>query len=253
MGKTTSLKGLWAGCLLMAAGISPAFADPPPSVATLLSYMKPKFQDVSVSTPTPEEYSACEVKVISGPKPKSSGYVILDAKKQPMRRLVATDGSKIDMWSYYKDGIEVYRELDTNGNRVPDQFRWLNGGGMKWGVSTKEDGKIDQWKMISAEEAAQEVFAALSTGDFTRLQALFITEAELRTLPAPEIQRISALLKGASVKFQTTRGKLPQLDAKARFVRVESATPQLRTRRCQRHGTGTNPFPLSNHPFRNGR
>ena len=70
-----------------------------------------------------------------------------------------------DTWSYYKDGVEVFRELDTNFNRKKDQYRWLNSAGMKWGVSTQEDGKIDSWKWISAEEAAQEVFAALAKGD----------------------------------------------------------------------------------------
>ena len=98
---------------------------------------------------------------------------------------------------------------------------------MKWGVSTQEDGKIDAWQMISAEEFGQEVFAALAAGDFARLQALFITQAEMRAmkLPPEEAQRMIGLVKGARAKFQATRAKLPQLDGKARLIRVESAAP----------------------------
>jgi len=224
MAKTTAFKGLLASCLLVLAGVSPVWAAP--SVAEILTF-KPKFPDVQISTPTPDEYASCEVKLVPGTRPGSSGgWVLLDAKKQPMRRFFAS-GKKIDTWSYFKDGVEVYREIDSNGNGVPDQYRWLNSAGMKWGFSTQEDGKIDFWRIISSQEVGQEVFSALATADFSRLQALFISEAEMRAmkLPAAEANRIISQLKGAPAKFQATRAKLPQLDDKARFVRVESSTP----------------------------
>ncbi len=227
MAKTTARNGLISVCLLLAAGVIPVLADPPPSPAVILNYMTPKFQDVQFSTPTPDEYAACEVKVLPGVRPGSKGgYLLLDPKKQTLRRLFANGGT-VDTWSYYKDGVEVYREVDSNGDKIPDQFRWLNTAGMKWGSSSQQDGKIDHWHYISAEEASQEVFAALATGDYNRLQALFITQAEILALklPATETQRIVSQLKGAQAKFQATRTKLPQLDAKARVLRVESAIP----------------------------
>src|SRR5207248_2207064 len=145
-----------------------------------------------------------------------------------LRRFFGNNGKGVEIWSYYKDGAEVYREVDTNQDGVPDQYRWLNAGGMKWGVDVNADGKIDGWRMISAEEVAQEVFLATATNDFNRLHILFITEAELRALklPAAKVEKIQKQLAAASKKFEETVKKLPALTKDANFVRVESAVPQ---------------------------
>jgi len=225
MAKTTTLQGLMAGCLLVATATS-TWAAPPPTVQAMLQY-KPDFADVQISTPTPDEYATCEIKYVTGTIKGSGGWMLLDPRKQPLRLFFSRAGQHVDTYSYYKDGLEVFREIDDNQNGRKDQYRWLNSAGMKWGSSTQEDGKIDAWQYISAEEVTQEVFAALATGDLARLQALFITQPEMRSmkLPPEEAQRMIGLAKGAPAKFQATRAKLPQLNAKARFVRVESATP----------------------------
>ncbi len=57
---------------------------------------------------------------------------------------------------------------------------------MKWGVDLNKDGKIDTWKMISAEELSQEVLQALITHDYPRFQALFITSDEVMALGLPQ-------------------------------------------------------------------
>jgi thiol-disulfide isomerase/thioredoxin len=221
MGKTTALKGFLAGCLLLVTGVGSARAA---TVADMLK-IKPDFPDIQITTPSPQEYASCELKWVKGNNDSSGTYLLLDGRKQLLRRYVLV-GGKIQTFSYYKDGVEVYREIANTTSGKKHEYRWLNSGGMKWGIASREDGKIDQWKMISAEEASQEVFAALAAGDFTRLQALFVTDVELRTLPAAEGQRIAGLIKNASYKFQATRSKTPGLDAKAHFVRVESAVPQ---------------------------
>src|SRR5687767_4997649 len=119
MAKTTALRGLLTGCLLVMAGASPALGAP--TVAQMLEIYKPTFQDVAVSMPTAEEQAGCEVKLVTGTRPGSSGWILLDAKKQPVRRYYDSNGDKkIDMWSWYKDGVEVYRELDSNFNERKD-------------------------------------------------------------------------------------------------------------------------------------
>jgi hypothetical protein len=224
--------GLVVGCLLL-GGAAPAWATP--TVAQMLAY-RPKQEGVDISTPTPDQYATCEVKLVTGARPGSSGWLLLDARKQPLRRFFDSNGDKkIDVWSYFRDGAEVYREIDSKlGGRNasdtgrPDQYRWLNTGGMKWGVDADEDGKIDSWKIISAEEVAQEVYQAVSSHNLARLQALLLTDAELRALrlSAAETDRLSAKLKQAQAKFQEADTKLAALRERTQLMQVESAVAQ---------------------------
>jgi hypothetical protein len=162
--------------------------------------------------------------------PRGGGvWLLLDPQGRPLRRLVDSKGdNKPHIWSYYKDGVEVYREIDSNLDGEPDQYRWLNGGGMKWGVDINHDHKIDSWKMISAEEVSQEIVQAVITRDFARIQALFLTEAEMTGLglPAGEAARIRDLQKQAYNKFQDILAKATNLNDKTRWVHLETAAPQ---------------------------
>ena len=65
-------------------------------------------------------------------------------------------------------GVEVYRDIDENFNGKADQYRWLSTGGIRWGLDDDEDGRIDRWKKISAEEVTAEVVAALRDRDAAR-------------------------------------------------------------------------------------
>jgi hypothetical protein len=99
---------------------------------------------------------------------------------------------------------------------------------MKWGIDVNGDFKIDTWKMISAEEVSQEILQALISRDFARLQALFITDAELKTLEfsAAEVTRIHELQKQAYSKFQNTLAKLTHFSDKTHWVHLETGAPQ---------------------------
>lgn len=223
MAKTAVFKGL-AATFLVALTAAPAWAAP--TVAQMLAF-KPKFDDVQLSTPAADEFAGCEVKLVSGAKQGSSGWMLLDSKKQPVRKFFDSNGDKqIDMWSYYKDGVEVYREVDSNFDQTPDQFRWMGTAGMKWGVDVNQDGKIDSWRMISAEEAGQEAFTALMTNDFARLKALFITDGDMQALKLTQAEsdRITKALATAEARFKATREKLTAF-TKATVVRVEIGTP----------------------------
>jgi peroxiredoxin len=218
--------------LLLGSGAAPAWAQQKaqlPTVEQMLTIYRPRQPGIVISTPRPDEYSSCEVRFFEGKLPRSNGYLLLDPQKRPLRRYFDSNGDrKVDVWSYYKDGVEVYREIDTNFNTVADQYRWLNGAGTRWGLDSNEDGKIDTWKQISPEEAAQEVFQALVANDFHRLLAVLITEGELRSLPvsAAEAKRLREARAQAQNRFQNTRAKLPALNDKAQWVRLESDVPQ---------------------------
>lgn len=194
------------------------------TVATMLQ-IRPKFDDVAVSTPSAEELKDCKVEDVKDDSGKKIGYVLLDGRRQILRRYVMSKGSAgINVWSFYKDGVEVFR-MSAAGGKV-DQYRWLGTGGMKWGVSTAQDGKIDTWPLISADEVAHEAFLALATSDFARLKALFITAAEMKALGIPDAAATKMLQaqQAAATKFQQAIAKQPGL-TKATFLRVESAAP----------------------------
>jgi len=103
-----------------------------------------------------------------------SGLVVRGPDGRILRVFADTDGDRVvDRWSYFKDGLEVFREMATNPKDTKaNEARWLNAGGSRWGVDRDTDGTIDVWKMISAEETTAEIVVALRDRDaarFTRL------------------------------------------------------------------------------------
>ena len=236
MAKTPALRGLLAGFVLLLGSVTQTHAQGAKySPKDMLdARLAPKHDDVVLSVPTPEELPSCSVVSVQGGSASSGGFLLLDANKKPLRRFFdSKGGGKVDIWSYYKDGVEVYREFDTAYKGTPNNFRWFNGGGMKWGVGgvDPKTGKafISTWIMISAEEAAQEAFLAVARRDFTRLQTLFITEAEMQRakVPAAQAKRIGAGQQQAQRKFDELTSTLNL--AKATFDVVEGGVPNCET------------------------
>ncbi len=223
MMKARFVAGWLTGCLVCFSGAARA-AEPTP--AEIIG-IRPTQQGIMFSTPSAQEMAACKVERINANN--VSGLLLRDPKGRPLRRILDTNGDRQpDVWSYYLEGVEVYREMDTTFEGRPNQFRWLNSGGMKWGVDLNKDGKIDTWKMISAEEVSQEVLQAIITHDYPRFQALFITGDEVTALglPAQEVTRIQESIKNAAAKFQDVVTKLPNLNDKTHWLHLETAAPQ---------------------------
>jgi hypothetical protein len=92
-----------------------------------------------------------------------TAWVVRSADGTLLRRFADTNGDRVvDHWSYYRDGLEVYRDIDADHNAKPDQARWLGAAGSRWGIDTDGDERLDRWKQLSAEEATAEIVAALS-------------------------------------------------------------------------------------------
>ena len=237
MTKTPAIRGAAGGFLLLSCSVPQIYAQAakrtPPTPAQMLdARLAPKHDDVIVSTPGPDEIAGCTVASVQGTTAGSSGWVLFDAKKQPLRRFYDSNGDdKVDVWSYYKDGVEVYREFDTTFKGSPDNFRWLNGGGMKWGVGSVVNGKavITAWRMISAEEVGFEAFQAVAANDFARLQTLMISDGDMQLIkvPAVKAKAISAAQQKARDKF-TDLVKTVNL-SRGKFELVESGVPQCDT------------------------
>jgi hypothetical protein len=219
------------GCLLVWCAAEVRAQPPKPEV--FLKY-RPKQEGVVYSTPDAKEAENCKVEAVKG-QGKGAGWLLRDPQGRPLRRFFDSnyDGvskTGIDMYSYYHDGVEVYREqyITSGDDRGQVHYRWLNEGGSKWGIDLNKDGKIDTWKVISPEEVSQEIVQALVKNDFARVQALMITDAELKSLdlPADLAKRARDGRAAAETKFKETRDKL-SLSDKSRWLHLETEAPHL--------------------------
>ena len=204
-----------------------AWAADPPKVADTMAFV-PRQKDVEFETPKPADFAKCKVEVER--RGKVNGWVVLGPAGQVLRKFLDTDGvGGIDQWRYYNHGIEVYRDIDTNNNNKVDQCRWLNLGGSRWGLDSNEDGRIDQWKVLSAAEASKEAVRALITGDEAAFQAIMINEDDLKSLGVnPQIA--AKLIEAAAdpgKKAKAVMAKTKTLSAQSRWTRFDAQMPSL--------------------------
>lgn len=220
----------WLTGILLAGAVGQANAAP--TVSQMMQFA-PKQPGVETTQLTEAQQSACRVELVKGAKNAQgktpSGWVLRDESQRPVRCFLDTNGDdRIDMWCYYRDGREAYREVDSNYNQKVDQYRWLGPNGSRWGIDSDEDGKIDSWKVISPEEVSQEVLQAVLTRDYKRFQALLITKADLDELGLPEAEkgRILEKMNQAPAQFQKTTAELIKLSSKTRWVHLETEAPE---------------------------
>ncbi len=151
-----------------------------PSVEQALK-LRPVQQGVEYDVPTAAEAAKCKIssRKIDG----QVGWVVEDANGKILRMFVDTNGDNVvDQWRYYNEGLEVYRDIDTDHNGKVDQCRWYNTGGSRWGLDKNEDGEIDAWKSISAEEVSAEVVAAVANRDVNRFLRVALSNDDLKSL-----------------------------------------------------------------------
>ncbi len=216
-----------AGVALLGLSV-PVWSAGNPTPADMLRY-KPVQKGVSYATPAAADVEKCEVKLT---RTKNNGWVLtlVDPKGVTLRKFADTNGDNYpDQWAYFKEGIEVYREIDSNFNGKRDQYRWLYTGGSRVAVdrAEKENGAIEAWTALSLEELSQEVVRSVAARDYSILEKVLLSQEDLKALSAPagEIKRISDLQKQAPAKFQQTTAKLSQLNENTRWVRVETGLP----------------------------
>ncbi len=215
--------GLVCGlCAISAA--TEAFAQAP-AIKELMKLV-PKQKDVEFETPKPDEFAKCKVEAER--KGKGSGWVVLGPSGQVLRKFLDTDGDKkMDQWRYFNQGVEVYRDIDTNDNDLVDQSRWLNLGGSRWGVDQNEDGRIDVWKVLSAAEASKEAVRAMIAGDDAALQLVMVNAEDLKAIGLNQ-HMASKLLESsaeAGKKARAIVSKSRSLTAQSKFVRFDAQMP----------------------------
>jgi len=176
-------------------------AELPPPEKALKGYV-PIQGSVEIDNPDAEEAARCKIYT---EKVGGTTAIIIDSPDGlRLRSFTDTNGDKyVDQWAYFKDGVEVYRDIDGNGNKAADQYRWFHTGGSRWGLDNDEDGKIDAWKSISAEEVTAEIVAALATRDSKRFLRVALSPTELKALGLGEEKTaaLAKLIEGLEQRF----------------------------------------------------
>ncbi len=151
-----------------------------PTVSQALG-IKPLQKDVDCDQPAADEIEKCTMKAEKSAG--KTGWVLRNSKGQMIRNFIDTDGdNRVDQWSYFKDGVEIYRDIDSNHNGKADQCRWLNTAGTRLGTDKNEDRVIDTWEVISPEEVSSELVAAIRDHDRPRFERLLVNAGELDAL-----------------------------------------------------------------------
>lgn len=162
---------------------------------------KPLQDDVPFDTVAGDKIEQCDIEELT--RPDGKGFLVTGEGGQTLRWFVDTNGdNKLDRWCYYSQGVETYREIDADFDRVADQFRWLGTGGTRWGIDENKDGKIDRWKMISAEELTAEIVKAAAARDGDRFATLIASDKEIQSLELGTDKNNTLLQKAKDAKLQ---------------------------------------------------
>lgn len=194
---------------------------------------QPRQPGVLVTTPAPAAMASYKAEQVTWPKSGNTtptGVVVKDAQGKLVRQFIDTTGrGNPNIWSYYLNGAESYREVDGNGNGKADQYRWLGPNGGKWGIDVDEDGAVDTWHMISPEEVSQELFHAMLTKNAKRVEALLPSEQDLKSLGLPDAQVAKVRQRGAAaVKRMMETADALKLTEQAKWVHLELGIPTVK-------------------------
>jgi len=157
-----------------------------------------------------------------------NAWVVRGPRGEVLRSFADTNADKVvDRWSYFKDGMEVYRDIDADFNAKADQARWVNIGGSRWGLDEDENGTLDAWKSLSAEEATAEIVAALKARDPALFTRLLPTKDDLVTagFEEPLLSELVARAAKAGKEFASLAKAQQQINADVQWNNMLAAQP----------------------------
>jgi TolA-binding protein len=219
-----------AVCTTVVAGVATASwaADslsPSQALAQGLTF-SPVQSHVEYTIPSKEEAAECTIQPEK--ETKGTAWVVRNGRNQILRRFADTNNDNVvDLWCYYLDGIEVYRDIDSNFNKKAEQYRWFNTAGTRWGIDRNEDGRIDSWQTISPHEVAEQVVIAIKTRDRDRFNLLLATPNELNDLGLGKqrVDQLTSTVRTAGERFGTLTSEQKVVTAESRYIDFGSARP----------------------------
>jgi thiol-disulfide isomerase/thioredoxin len=217
--------------VLVFAGLVPLAARAQAPSWTPADVLKPRptFPGVDYDTPADQAaIAACKVENVLSAQKRIIGYALRDAQGKLLRRFViAHGGNRLDEWSYYQDGFEVYREIDLNHDQHIDECRWLNAGGTR--IALVEGGKITAWKQISPEEASKVLVQALVSGDLDLLDTVLATAGELAAagLPKDVINKVATAAQKRSEQVGELQKSLVGWNRQTLWNRFDGTFPHV--------------------------
>jgi thiol-disulfide isomerase/thioredoxin len=198
-----------------------------PTAAQALK-LTPVQQGIDCDQPSPELAAKCKIiaKKING----RVGWIVESPDGVILRKFVDTNGDNVvDQWSYYKDGLEVYRDIDSNFNGKADQYRWFHTAGSRWGVDPKETGVVQGWRSISAEEVSAEIVAAVATNDAQRFRRLLLTPNELKALGLGKsrAESVGQKVSRAAAEFSTMAARQRTITPDTMWLQFGASRPGI--------------------------
>ena len=163
-GRLATVVGVLVAC-------SALYAQKPEQILNRL----PTQADVDYDVPSAADAEKCVVKRFK--EKDYTGVVLCAPDGTPLRVWAVPPGSsKVEQIRFYKNGVEVFRDV------IGQEARWFNTGGTRRGIIGADKKTIESWTSISPQEATQEAVAALKTNDFARYQRVALSLDDLAAL-----------------------------------------------------------------------
>src|SRR5690606_36473119 len=146
---------------------------------------------------------------------------VRNAQGDILRRFSDTNAdNRVDIWCYFRNGVEVYRDIDSDINKKADQYRWLHTGGTRWAQDSNEDGRVDSWQQITPYEVAEVAMQASQRGDADRFGTLIASSSEINALGLNKetAQKINQQVAAARQEFGKFASSQKTVTKDSRFL-----------------------------------
>ena len=186
----------------------------------------PLQEGIDYDKPTAEQAEKCSIDASQG----IAGWVVTSDGGQVLRRFLDTNkDDSVDQWCYFKNGIEIYRDVDSNFNGKADQYRWMGTAGTRWGQDDDEDGQIETWKMISPEEVTEEVVEAIRKKDSARFKRVLLTTKELKSLglAGEQAKEIEDRITVALTEFNDLKARQKSIASNSEWIHFGGSRPGI--------------------------